>query len=251
MIEAYLASVEVIIYLPFTYLVSQSGTTKTLTNMDKILQLPSTELTIDYSRKMAIVSFIGDIQFEDYKEALLSAAELVRSQGVANIIMDRTRIEKLDAECRVWVKNEYLKVHIKPLIPKLNRVAVVDSTSIVGQLYGAAIYKTLSIVYPSLTFKFFSKTEKAIQWLSPQNVKGAELVGQENSVNKEPSVVGDRAINNRKPVQNTVAKTSKRGIISQAERNSSKAALKAEDKSDKVKSSLFEKVFNALFPKFN
>jgi len=213
--------------------------------MDKILRLPSAELTIDYSKKMAIVSFIGDIKFGDYKEVLLSAAELVRSQGVQNIIMDRTRIEKLDAECRVWVKSEYLKVHIKPLIPKLNKVAVVDSASIVGQLYGKAIYKSLSIIYPSLTFKFFSKLDKAISWFEPQSV--GEKVGV--LAKKEPVVVGDRTIRKR-PVQKTESKTisSKQGI--NEKRTSSVNSKASNNASEKTKSSLFDKIFNALFPKY-
>ncbi len=219
--------------------------------MDKILQLPSTELTIDYSRKMAIVSFIGDIRFEDYKEALLSAAELVRSQGVQNIIMDRSQIEKLDAECRVWVKNEYLKIHIKPLIPKLNKVAVVDSTSIVGQLYGKAIYKSLSLVYPSLTFKFFSKIDRAISWFEPSKVAEKSRLRQNKIVNKEPAVVGDRAVNYRKPVRKSATKTSKREIIGKIEKGTQRPLNKAAGAEEKSKGSLFEKVFNALFPKFN
>lgn len=219
--------------------------------MDKILQLPSTELTIDYSRKMAIVSFIGDIRFDDYKEALLSAAELVRSQGVENIIMDRTKIEKLDAECRVWVKNEYLKIHIKPLIPKLNKVAVVDSTSIVGQIYGKAIYKTLSIVYPSLTFKFFSKMDKAINWFEPSVVTERKLVTQEKKVNNEPLVVGDRVHSNRKPVQMPGTKASKREIIVKNEVRTYKSDTSDQNASGKAKTSLFDKIFNVLFPKFD
>ena len=219
--------------------------------MDKILQLPSTELTIDYSRKMAKIAFIGDIRFDDYKEVLLSAAELVRSQGVENIIMDRTQIEKLDAECRVWVKNEYLKVHIKPLIPKLNKVAVVDSASIVGQIYGKAIYKTLSIVYPSLTFKFFSKLDKAINWFEPGIVTERKLVTQEKIVNNGSLVVGDRDHSNSKPVQNPGSEVSKRNIIAASEKKSRKAVVAEKQISEKAKTSLFDKIFNALFPKFD
>ncbi|MEL6558024.1 MAG: hypothetical protein AAFQ94_07560 [Bacteroidota bacterium] len=219
--------------------------------MDKILRLPSTELTIDYSRKMAKISFIGDIRFDDYKEALLSAAELVRSQGVENIIMDRTRIEKLDAECRVWVKNEYLKVHIKPLIPKLNKVAVVDSASIVGQIYGKAIYKTLSLVYPSLTFKFFSKLDKAINWFEPGMVTERKLVTQEKKVNNGSLVVGDRVHSNRKPVQTPGSEVNKRNIIAANEKKSQKAVVAEKQISEKAKTSLFDKIFNALFPKFD
>ena len=216
--------------------------------MDKILQLPSTELTIDYSRKMAIVGFIGDINFEDYKETLLSAAELVRSQGVENIIMDRTRIEKLDAECRVWVKNEYLKVHIKPLIPKLNKVAVVDSTSIVGQLYGKAIYKSLSIVYPSLTFKFFSKMDKAIGWFSPSEAHTGKAANQAKNI-KEPVIVGERVLSNRKTVRKSVSSAAEKRTISSTREGQNRAKTETNNKVEKSKTSLFDKIFNALFSK--
>ena len=206
--------------------------------MDQILRLPSMELTVDYNRKLLKVSFIGDVKFPEYKQTLLEAAEQVRSHGVEQVILDRTKIEKVDAECRVWAKNEYVKVHIKPLIPKLTKVAVVDTKSIVGQLYGKAIYQTLSIIYPSLTFKFFGKLENAIKWLQPTSSREALPAGIKDRPAQESRKKVTHKTNNSKSPQSTVV-----GTVEDA--TSKGEAV------EKAQASLFEKFLNALFSRSN
>ncbi|MGB3464860.1 MAG: hypothetical protein WBA74_06310, partial [Cyclobacteriaceae bacterium] len=200
----------------------------------------STELSVDDNKKLVIVKFIGDIRFDDYKEVLLAAADQVATRGIENIILDRTQIEKLDAECRVWVKNEYLRVHIKPLIPSLDKVAVVDAKSIVGQLYGKAIYNSLSWIYPSLSFRFFSKVEKAMAWLEPE-MKVSYSASQQRDVIKEPMVVGYRASQNKKPKMRTASDN--RGMQMHHD------DISLNRKKDHT--GLFEKLFNKIFPRFS
>lgn len=208
--------------------------------MNQILCLPSAELTADFDRSILHVTFIGDVKFPEYKKVLLEAAELVRSKGVQKVLMDRRQINKVDAECRVWAKNEYVKVHIKPLIPKLTKVAVVDSKSIVGQLYGKAIYQTFSLIYPTLAFKFFGHMESASKWLDP-----AVAMEAPNAI-----AVKDRpAQQARKRKKQTPLQTSEQstGEIMEVV-NEEAAATRQVD--EKTKASVFEKIFNALFPKF-
>ena len=144
--------------------------------MKYVLKNESAHLSVDYDRGMLICAFFGDVQFDNYKEVLLAAAEEVRSNGVRNIIMDRSKVEKIDGQCRIWVKTVYLKTHISPLVPKLHKVAAVNSVSIIGQVYGKAIYQTLSFIYPTLTFKFFSNLEKAMKWFAETEEKGTLMV---------------------------------------------------------------------------
>lgn len=144
--------------------------------MKYIVKNKCAHLSVDYDRSLLVCAFFGDVQFDEYTEVLLAAAEEVRSNGVSNVLMDRSKIEKIDGQCRLWVKNEYLKTHIKPLVPKLNKVAAVNSASIVGKVYGKAIYQMLSIIYPSLTFKFFPSIDKAMAWFRETEEKGTMMV---------------------------------------------------------------------------
>lgn len=144
--------------------------------MKTILKNSSGHLSVDYDRAMLICAFVGDVQFDDYTALLLASAEEVRTNGVRNVIMDRTQIEKIEGECRVWVKNVYLKTHIKPLVPKLHKVAAVNSASIIGMIYGKAIYQTFSLIYPTMQFKFFPSIQKALAWFKESEEKGTMMV---------------------------------------------------------------------------
>lgn len=134
--------------------------------MEKILDRPTTKLFVDYKRKVVLGHMTGDILFEDYKEMLLGGAELATNDVINCIILDRRNILKQDAECRIWVKNYYLKEHVKPIVHKIRRVAIVESKSMVGQIYGRTIFATLSMIYPNLKMKSFSDIKKAREWVA-------------------------------------------------------------------------------------
>jgi hypothetical protein len=138
-------------------------------NFVETLKLPTSTLKVDIANKTLMCSFVGDIQLSDYKGVLLAAVDQVAEHGITNIMMNRLDLKELPPECRIWVKSEYLKNHIKPHIPNLNKVAVVESKSILGALYGKAIYQMLSFIYPSLSFRFFDNVDEALSWF--QNVK--------------------------------------------------------------------------------
>lgn len=133
-------------------------------NFVETLKLSTSTLKVDIENKTLMCTFIGDIQFSDYKGVLLAAVDQVAQHGIVNIMMNRLELKELPAECRIWVKNEYLKKHIKPHIPNLNKVAVVESKSMLGALYGKAIYQMLSFIYPSLSFRFFDNVDEGLSW---------------------------------------------------------------------------------------
>ncbi len=187
------------------------------TAMKTILENNSGHLSVDYEKGMLICAFVGDVQFDDYKALLLTSAEEVRSNGVRNIIMDRSQIERIDGQCRVWVKSIYLKTHIKPLVPKLNKVAAVNSASIVGMIYGKAIYQTFSLFYPTMEFKFFPSMEKAMKWFRESEEKGTLMVED---------------------------------VLAMDAENSSPELVEADATgNEQIKKGLFNKLFDALFSK--
>lgn len=144
--------------------------------MDHILITSTTSLDLDMENSIAVVSFRGKVKLEEYKEALMKAVDLVGEYGLENVMMNRLEIGELEPECRLWVKNEYLKVHIKPHIPNIHKVAVIESTSIIGAFYGKALYSALSLIYPNLTFKYYDTVEEGLNWfkegkLAPNQLK--------------------------------------------------------------------------------
>jgi hypothetical protein len=128
------------------------------------LTLPTSTLKVDVENKTLMCTFVGDIKLADYKAVLLAAVDQVAEHGISNIMMNRLELKELPPECRIFVKNEYLKKHIKPHIPNLNKVAIVESKSMLGALYGKAIYQMLSLIYPALSFKFFDNVDEGLAW---------------------------------------------------------------------------------------
>lgn len=167
--------------------------------MKKILERTTTKLYADYDKKIVLGQMAGDVLFEDYKEMLIGGAKMAEEGKINNIVIDRRNILKQDAECRLWVKNYYIKKHVKPLVPKIKKVAIVESNSIVGKIYGKTIFTTLGLIYPNLTIKSFAEVKQALSWVSEEEEKSviiddlindeknffSEIIDKEKELHKE------------------------------------------------------------------
>ncbi len=156
--------------------------------MKKILERTTTKLFVDLDEKVVLGQMNGDILFEDYKDMLLGGAKLASNGKINNIIIDRRNILKQDAECRLWVKNYYLKEHLKPLVPKIQKVAIVESKSIVGKIYGKTIFASLNLIYPNLKMKSFSELDKALEWIKTEKPKPVHI---DEVINDEKNFFND------------------------------------------------------------
>lgn len=135
--------------------------------MDRILSLNTATLTVDFSDKFLLITWHGVVDFEEYKSVLTKAVEITDVHGIQNVVINRLDLKELNTECRVWMKNYFLKKLVKPIIPKLSKVATIESRSAIGQIYSKTISKTVSLVYPNLTFKSFASEAEAHHWITP------------------------------------------------------------------------------------
>ena len=132
--------------------------------MDQILTLNTATLTVDFSSGFLLITWHGRVDFEEYKEVLTKASEIVELHDIRNVIINRLDLSELNTECRVWMKNHFLKGVVKPLIPMLSKVATIESRSTIGQIYSKTISKTVSLVYPNLSFRSFDSEIEAYKW---------------------------------------------------------------------------------------
>jgi len=137
--------------------------------MDQILTLNTATLTVDFSSGFLLITWRGRVDFEEYKEVLIKASEIVEAHGIGNIIINRLDLSELNTECRVWMKNHFLKEVVRPLIPALSKVATIESRSTIGQIYSKTISKTVSLVYPNLSFRSFDSEIEAYKWFVESN----------------------------------------------------------------------------------
>lgn len=156
--------------------------------MKNILNRTTTRLFVDFDQKIVVGQMTGDIVFDDYKAMLLGGARLAQMGKVDRIIIDRREVLKQDAECRLWVKNYYFKRHIKPLVPNVKQVAIVEPQSVAGKIYGKTIFASLRLIYPNLKIKSFDGLDEAIQW---SGCKDKPTVGVEELIYDEQSFFED------------------------------------------------------------
>ena len=151
--------------------------------MDRILALNTATLTVDFSDRFLLITWHGVVDFEEYKTILTKAVEITDVHGIQNVVINRLDLKELNTECRVWMKNTFLKKLVKPVIPKLSKVATIESRSAIGQIYSNTISKTVSLVYPNLTFKSFGSESDAHNWISPLGIENDTRELQEVEVN--------------------------------------------------------------------
>jgi len=133
--------------------------------MDKILTLSTAELDVDFEKKFLLLTWNGKVELDDYKNILTKAVEISGVHNLHSVIINRLKLEELSTECRIWMKSHFLKTIVKPLIPKLSKVATVESKSVIGQVYTSTISKTVGLIYPNLKFKSFKTQEEAMDWV--------------------------------------------------------------------------------------
>ena len=162
-------------------------------------ELETADAALDYESKTLQINWKGNVDFEDYQEVLLSAVKLAEEGKLINLVLNRLNLVELNVECRVWLKNDFLKGYAKPVIPLLRKVATVEAKSTWGRFYTNAITKTVSIVYPNMSFKSFSSEDEAYDWIGSED--SAKIPEKKN-----PQVT------DRKPIKSPAAqqKTSER-----------------------------------------
>ncbi|MEM9324792.1 MAG: hypothetical protein AAGA85_04015 [Bacteroidota bacterium] len=147
--------------------------------MDTLLEYDTASLLVDFPAQCLMIKWRGDVNFDEYQAVLVKATEMVEVHDIQHVIIDRLELRSLNTECRVWMKNYFLKKLVRPIIPKLTKVASIESRSAIGQVYAKTISKTVSLAYPNLTFQSFIAEQGAHEWIN------AECVRQE----KEPVLV--------------------------------------------------------------
>ena len=132
--------------------------------MDVIVEQNTATLSVDFQSGFLLITWHGRVDFEEYRNVLEKAKDIAEIHQIKNVIINRLDLQELNTECRVWMKNHFLKEMVRPLIPKLSKVATIESRSAIGQIYSKTISKTVSLVYPNLSFRSFGSEIEAYKW---------------------------------------------------------------------------------------
>ena len=120
---------------------------------------------VDPKIKLLEIEWLGKVDPEEYKSTMLEAARLVGEERYGHAIINRLKLDEVSPDSALWLKKEYVKVHLKPIINKLKKVATVESKSAFSRFYSNSLTLATKVVYPSLSIKSFGYKEEALEWM--------------------------------------------------------------------------------------
>ncbi len=125
----------------------------------------TSNIVIDEERKFLEIRWKGKVDYDDYKKTMLEAGRLVEEENFSQAIINRLELDEISPESALWLKKEFVKVHLKPIINKLKKVATVESKSAFSRFYSNSLTLAIKVVYPGLSIKSFSSKEEAFGWM--------------------------------------------------------------------------------------
>lgn len=121
-------------------------------------------ILIDPVAKLLEIQWLGVVDSNDYQKTMMEAKNLV-AQGYKYAIINRLKLEVIHPDSALWLKKEFVKEHLKPVINNLSKVATVESKSAFSRFYSNSLTLAIKVIYPNLSIKSFSSKEEALSWM--------------------------------------------------------------------------------------
>lgn len=135
-------------------------------------------LEFDSINKIAMIKWQGTVTVATASRLVTLGASAVNIHGYSKLILDRSNLKEFDTEARIWIKN-MLKSEARKISHKVEKLAIVNSTSIKGSVFSNMISSAISLIMPGLTLKKFDTSVAAINWVMEkseyQKIKSATV----------------------------------------------------------------------------
>ena len=130
-----------------------------------IYDSPTAELFFDKANKLAKAKWIGDVEEKDFRGLIITGAQLVKVGLVHNLYFDRRELGNFTTATRVWLKEDFMKNDGAELIQMVEKIAAVDTKSVMGQMTAAIFSKILLLINPQLNYRVFGTPGEADRWI--------------------------------------------------------------------------------------
>lgn len=138
---------------------------------DAIFQFDEENTTFQFGWK-------GTVGLASMQKIMRMATEIAKKHENVHWLVDRRALEGYDAECRIWIKNDFVKKDGKDMILKIDKIAVLESESPMATIASNVLAEAIKNVNPSIESKTFDYAQPASNWL-------AGIVAQEPVVEKK------------------------------------------------------------------
>ena len=119
---------------------------------------------IDKVNNISKVAWKGKVDLDTAKNLLTVGGDSVEFDGFTKLLIDRSLLTEFDTEARVWIKNLY-KTRAKKLAHKVEKMAIVNANSKMGNIFSNMMTSAISLIVPNLKLKIFDTIDEAEKWL--------------------------------------------------------------------------------------
>jgi len=126
---------------------------------DAIFQFDKGNVTFQFSWR-------GTVGLTSMQKIMRMATEIAKEYQNVHWLVDRRSLEGYSAECRIWIKNDFITKEGKDMLVKVDKIAVLESESPIATLSSNILAEAIKKANPSIESKFFDYTQPASNWLA-------------------------------------------------------------------------------------
>lgn len=123
------------------------------------------EVYLDHNNDSIKIVWDGRVNLKAASDILSYASDLVEGGLVSTILLDRQKLIHFEAAARKWIKDEFFNTRCKVLAHLIEKVAIVNETSLAANIYGKKIIKDIEHSFTDVMIRKFDRIEEAENWI--------------------------------------------------------------------------------------
>lgn len=120
---------------------------------------------VDLKNKIVKIEWHGIVDLGTASEILNHGAGLIEKGHCNKLLLNRKNLVEFTADARLWIKQDLLIKRAQKLVSRVERVATVNPSSTMGNVFANFLTTGIKIVFPNLRISKFDSEEAAIDWL--------------------------------------------------------------------------------------
>ncbi|UXX77778.1 hypothetical protein N7E81_10390 [Reichenbachiella carrageenanivorans] len=126
---------------------------------DAIFQFDEEHTTFQFGWK-------GIVELTSMQQVMRMATEIAKEHENVHWLVDRRTLEGYTPECRIWIKNDFVTKEGKEMIMKIDKIAVLESESVMAAISSNILAEAIKKVNPSIESETFDFALPASNWLA-------------------------------------------------------------------------------------
>lgn len=136
-----------------------------LRNFTVIEEMNGSALMIDYPNKVVKIEWNGVIDLATARTLFNATANAIEHDLADKALLNRKNFREFTTEARIWIKHEFIQSRSTRWARKLMKLATVNSTSQIGNVFSNFINRGMQVIFPGVQLSKFDTELDAENWL--------------------------------------------------------------------------------------